>query len=339
MTQLAITTPDVDFLSVGMALNQANLRDFVFPMLPRVTVSGTEDGFSGVVNYDLVKLAYAMQAGGGSTIWRTGTDPGSAESIPVDSITVRVIGKRSPVKSRNLNSKNPRLADLKRKWESQLSSIQTGAEYDLSAFLRNTSVYGSAQTFTGSALSTIDPANQNPIGDIETAMNAKSRLYPFPGRFKTVAIMDTVTLDVLRRRPEYTGAGEGSNSAGALPTDAFLQRFAATHRIEEVWIITTAINTAADGAAGVVGRHTPILWIGNVDKQADGTDLTAGNQDSESNPDGALCMAVTPQGVIHRADENALLGVEKHMVTFEYGFFAPRGSAMAAFWTGSDISA
>lgn len=339
MTTLKISTPDVDFESVGLALNQAALPAFVFPNIPSVTVLGTEDGYSGTVNYELVKLSYAMQNGGGSALWRAGTDPGDSEAIPTDSIQVKVYGKRSSVKQRNLASQNPRLADLKRKWESQLSQLYTGMEYDLSSFLRNTSVYGSAQTFTGSALSTIDVANQDPIGDIETALNAKCRLYPFPGRFKTVAIMDVKTLDTLRRRPEYHGAGTGSNRASILPRDAFIDTFMSAHRLDEVWVIGTKINTAADGATKVVGNHTPILWMGNIDKQAEGTDLTVGNQDSESNPDGALCMAMTPQGVLHRQKEDSLLGVERHMVTAEYGFFAPRGSAMACFWTGSDITA
>ena len=339
-TPLQITTADVDFTAVGEAWNQANLSNFIFRQIPEVKALGFEDGYSGLTSYDLVDLSYALNQGGGSPLWKPGTNPGSAETIPTTAVSFRLVGKRSPVKTRNLASKKNRLADLRKPWETLLSNIATGVEYDLSAFLRNTSVFGAAKTFTGSALSVIDVANQNPIGDIETALNGSVRLTAYgTGRFKTVAIMDTITLDVLRRRPEYTGAGEGSNSAGALPEDAFISRFKATHRIQDVMVIRTAINSAADGVAKTVNAHTPILWIGNIDTQADGSDLASGIRDAESNPDGALCFACDMYGFIHRFESDGLLGVESHMITKEYTFYSPRGSSMAVFWTGSDISA
>lgn len=339
-TPLRITTADVDFTAVGEAWNQANLDNFAFRKIPSVEVLGFEDGYSGLTTYDLVDLAYALNQGGGSALWKPGTDPGTGEDIPTTSVSLRLQGKRSPVKARNLASKRSRIADLRKPWDTLLSNLATGMEYDFSNFLRNTSVFGSAQTFTGSALSTIDVANQDPIGDIETAMNGSVRLTAFgTGRFRTTAIMDTKTLDVLRRRPEYTGAGEGSNSSGAMPQDAFIDRFKATHRIQDVIVIATAINSAAAGATKTVNAHTPILWIGNIDSQAFGASLSGGNRDVESNPDGALVLATDMYGFIHRFKEDGLLGLENHMITAEYAFYSPRGSTMAVFWTGSDISA
>lgn len=339
-TPLRITTADVDFTAVGEAWNQANLDNFAFRKIPMVEALGFEDGYSGLTTYDLVDLGYALNQGGGSALWKPGTDPGAAEDIPTSEVSFRLVGKRSPLKTRNLASKRNRLADLRKPWDSLLSNIATGVEYDFNAFLRNTSVFGSAQTFTGSALSTIDVANQNPIGDIESALNGSVRLTAFgTGRFMTTAIMDTKTLDVLRRRPEYTGAGEGSNSSGAMPQDAFIDRFKATHRIEEVIVIATAINGAAQGASKAVAAHTPVLWIGNIDRLAFGASLAGGNRDVDASPDGALCLAMDAYGFIHRYSEDGLLGLEKHMVTAEYAFYSPRGSSMAVFWTGADITA
>lgn len=336
-TPLSIATTDVDLLSVGHAWLQKNASNFGFSKLPVVTVAGKEEGTTGITTYDLVDLGFALNRGGGSAWWDLGIDPGSGENIPTSEITIRLAGKRSGVLDVPINRQGNIFADQKNPLPTRLSQIMYGIEYDLVNYCINTNVWGSAQAFSGNALNTKDPSNQKPIDDIDEAI-APFKFFRDGMRFKLVAIMDPDTLDILAKRPEYVGAGEGSNNPEKLDEDDILRTFKRVHRLDEVILTQPAYNSAADGAAKVVARQVNFLWIGIVDMTADGVDFTKGGfTNPQDNPDGALYMQRVPSGIVHRYQAFPLLGTERHMVTSFYGFTSPRASSMGCFWTGADI--
>lgn len=336
-TPLSIATTDVDLLSVGHAWLQKNESQFAFSKIPLVTVAGKEEGLSGITTYDLVDLGFALNRGGGSAWWDFGIDPGSGEKIPTSEITIRLSGKRSGVLDVPIKRNGNIFADQKNPLPTRLSQLMYGLEYDLVQHLTNTNIWGSAKTFSGTALNTKDYSNQKPIDDIDGAIS-EFKHFKDGVRFKMFAIMDPDTLDILARRPEYHGAGEGSNKQGKLDESDILGVFRRTHRLDEIIVTNGAYNNAADGAAKTVARQINFLWIGIVDMAADGLDLTSGGfNDPRDNPDGALFMQRAPSGIVHRYDTFPLLGTERHMVTCHYGFTSPRASSMGCFWTGSEI--
>lgn len=336
-TGCSVPLTDSDLVAIGGAWEQSEEGKHIFSEIPRVIGSSIEDGFTGITTYDLVDLAWATNAGGGNYAWRPGMAIPAGESIQTAEVTFRQKIERAEVLDRNLLSTRSRYADLNNPLKSRLSQLMTGITYRLFSYLTNTGVFGAAKTFSGAALDTADYSNQKPITDIEANLKAL-RDYQDGDRFQLWAILDRGSYDVLRGRPEYTGAGEGSNSSGMLPFDAFKERFAATHGLDKVLISRTTYNTAAQGATKARGLGTPVIWFGIVDTRANGLDLSGGNSnDLTTNPDGALVMSSGRNLATVRSQVYGDLGIERFNPTCEFSFFSPRGSEMACFYTGADI--
>lgn len=329
----------------GEAWAQDNASQFIMDQLPNIQVNSLAEGYSGDITYRLVKLNQTMNLGGSAGPMIGG--PGIAAPAPrgIDEDTVNftynsiiTVPYRTP-----LRAAEPRLADAKNPGRLSAEELYNNVVQLLTNFLQNTTAHGSAKTFSGNPLNDLsDIANQNPIGDIETALIAL-RHYA-RGPLRTICIMDDRAIDIFRQRPEYHGAGVGSNSAGILDEDAFLGQFQRAHRLAAVLPLSRRVNIAAPGAVPTVtfGAGTAgiggLVWFGNIDVRGP-FDLKEGKTGNSSvNPDGALCFARADKFEMWEFDD-ILRRERQTYATWDCTFFAPRTSGqMSCFFTPGEVT-
>lgn len=225
-----------------------------------------------------------------------------------------------------------------------LVELASAIEAQLAAFLQNTTVFGTATAFTGSAAKSLaDPtdwANQSPIHDIQTA------LQPLRWRqdlgLSLVVFMNPHVADVLSRHPAYTGAGvlayQNAGIPGAILTDAFLAHFRAIHRIDEVIMLRAVGDTVRDGETSDpehIAQSTatgPILTAILLDKRQAAYDLRPGK--SIGGPDGALALSWAAHEVSNWVIGNRSwieegLKVERYRSEGSWDIFTPQYTAFA----------
>lgn len=345
-----MTTPnpaalvDYDLLSAGQAWLQDNEDKYIYTRLPRLIVNRIDDDYTGVTTYPLIKLNTGMPEGGGLAEIAPGVSVGDGEGIDTDTVTVTVRQVTTKPLVRNMGSKRPRVADMAERQRIALARLFNGVGKKLAEFLQNTTAHGSARTFAGNALSDLtDIANQAPHLDIEVDLN-DIRQYQ-GGGLLLICIMDTKAMDVLRTRPEYTGAGVGSNSASLMPEADFLARFKSAHRLDDVWVLDARGNIAAYGATKTITHYAGtagiggLLWFGLIDGRGGSFDLTVGAGDPQTNCDGALAFAAPEGDYDSWVSPNYDTRQEILYCTRDVGFVAPRsGGTMSFFYTPAEVT-
>lgn len=345
MTNIFTSTVDAEIANVGAAWVQNNQADFPFFSLPSARTNPLADGYSGTVNYDLPKLEKFLQAGL-LVDWKPGNPLPQDDKWDYTGVSATVTSRATKPETRNLRSRVPRYSDLEgRIVPGMMGRMYSGVLKEMVNFLTNTSNFGTARLFVGTdPLGDLDSdGSQAPLNDIENDLN-DIRIYEDGRQFQIECIMSIDTLDILRRKTDYHGAGAGSAVASALPVEQFLQTFMAIHRISKVHLIRTAVNRSGPGATASIGRPKEndastggggILWFGVMDRRASEFDMRYGSTPDFS-PDGAL--------VFWRGDDFLVTNevhtnqrIERFHGTVEFGFSSPRGSTFGFFYDPAEI--
>lgn len=330
---------DTDIVALGAGFLQDDEREMVYPQIPRVLVNSIIDNY-GKTTYRVPSLGFGQHRGGGNALWVPGQAIGDGVAPGETEVVCAPKNKKSDVISQIRGSQS-RIEYFRNALPSLTSQIATGVEYDLLEFCANSTVFGSAKTFSGGALDTLDLSNQRPVQDIQGSLKA---LRPYQkGKHQLWCILDFATADVLATRPEYAQnsnvqtTADGDNVIGGQDRDSFLASFKRVHRLDRVLVSNCARNTAADGATKVVVAGSAVLWFGIVDTRNQATDLRGGNPDALIAPGGALLMADADPSGFRTWEDGAVNGRTPFWLSREYSFVSPYGGDMACYYAGTDI--
>lgn len=346
-TLLTVASVDTDIKSVGEAWIQKNEGGYLFPKLPVAMVKTVRSGFTGVVNYRLAPLDTFMMKGKLGK-WRPGQDKRPARGFSEEAKSFQVEGRDLEPISRDLDSSGHRMAFLENQVvEGMLSMFMQGVDNELNDYLTNTSNFGSARTFTGSAAldDPSDHAAQQPLADILEDLRPLRKYATRPG-YRLVMLVDEFVAEVLCQHPDFTGgpyrdgssAVNGIGRAAILTQQELINILQSKLRVDEVIIASGVTDTVERGQTSALRNiHNGLLWFGVV---AANRSYDLRSQDSTDAPDGALVVGVgeaegdTP-GPQVRATEDKRKLVEFFDAEMTFGFYTPRGSTMGFFYTSS----
>ena len=325
MTTIPYALTDVDINRVSESFVQSNAENFaVASSIPKALCLDRFSGRSNTTSYDLASLSNSLVANEVSD-WAPGTDPPGplmlnevSVSFSVDIKTTRSIVR--PLRQ-GANFEN-RMMDL----QSNIVPLQISKIW--AAF--------AVQDWTGTGTLGLDDAsdyaNQNPVKDIETPLQALRPYTNFSG-LELRAFLSGRVASILSQHPAYTGGGSGSGVASGLARAAFVERFEALHGCK-LYIFDSLYNAGAMGqtvniqeianersALGVTANA--VCFFGLFDSRG-GFDLRS--EATMSAPDGAIVCAESLSPQVHSAISDRTM-TQDFWGRGGFSLYSPRGTA------------
>lgn len=295
--------------AVSESWHNANKDDYVWTQMPIVEVLGPLSNFDGMFSYKLANLANFILRTARGYSWLPGDSQRAIRKLTAQTITALCQSLQLDPTSfpapqvAGIPVNNP-VKDAQRQVPEHLSLLYALRELELYLLLTDNAVFGDGAggqlSFTGTeAISVPDETgDQKPIHDIRDVVNAISFWTDKrPGEFKTVAIMDRITMTALMTNPHFHGAGagggtlqvggSGSGTAG-LAEMSGIKAALATLGVDEVHIMKAIGNTANEGGTDAFAYlASPFLHISVISKKRR---FKVQNLRDEG-PDGAFAIA------------------------------------------------
>lgn len=332
----AVGTLDLEIKGAGDAWIQKQAEQFFWTKLPQALTRTVNTGFSGVTTYRRPPLDQFMLKGG-LGYWRFGQDKREARGLSDEGASFTVYGRDATPIARPLNRpQGHRVRDIDQNIvPGLLSEFWQGIEKEVAAALTNTSTFGSAKTFTGSAAldAPSDHAAQQPIADIMEDLRPY-RKYATRTGARLWCVLDEHVADVLAQHPDFTGAGyrDGSTAIagnGVTPIvshDVLAEVIKQKLRVDDVFIMRTVSDTVARGQSSALkNSFNGVLFFGVFHPGS--YDLRDPN--SVDTPEGALVLGVGEadsgiSGPTVRSTVNERLLTETFDAEMTFGLFSPR---------------
>lgn len=324
--------------------------NFGWTHLPLVRCLDARHGY-GTVSYRLPAIDNMLRKTGAVTRWEPGDALPQTSQLREGTVTFESLGHAGrlfdkPIVSSE-DSRRLRFLDYQRGFgQTSLVELASAIEVGFASLLQNTTVFGTQVGFSGTNTSGLnvssDHVNQNPIGDIQTALQPLRWLQDI-GAMKLCFFMNPHVADVLSRHPSYTGAGHASvNLNAGMPSaivrDAFLTIFKSIHRVDDVILVKAVGDTVVEGQTSDPNYiHTsstlgPVFSALLMDPRSASWDLRP--DQLQSGPDGAIALAYAAHEVSNwvigtRAWIEEGLKVERYRGEGSWGWVTPRYTAFA----------
>jgi len=275
-------TSPVQITSVGKSWTQANKANYGINKLPWCQTAGPIEDYSGQVNYNVGDFSNFMR-GLRETV--PGMSRGTSRTIKGSPVVGTI--KMFETGLRKRNSRRPmlnRYGDLRTNLvPGVLGEAWLGIEGLMAEFFQNPAVWGPAIAFTDGPIQSNDPLAR-PIEQINDVL---MEFLAFRSLFNLTCVMDVTTATAFRQVDAYR---DGQDSKNMLADEKFMNKFKSNHEVDEIVILNSAKNRAADGLAeDIVTTGRGLLWFGLTDKRKR-LSMKPGSDDPEGIPDGAVTV-------------------------------------------------
>lgn len=294
---------NADFRAAGESWIQNNESNYVWPKIPWVLTNGPRNGWGRDTTYRLPVFEQFMGTSAQGNNYEPGATLPGTRDLKDAPVTISHQGKATDGLSIPIarDGKVDRMADAEMATEGLMAEAYLMREVGLVSHLLTAGIgAGNALSFSGTdpLLVPDSDGTRNIIGDIIEALDPQNSIRMMG--LKLVCFTNRRMLDILRRQPDFHGAGangsgggSGAGKAGLAEANRlrFIDAFQSQFDLDEVHVFNVAVNGAAKGAAasvGAVNGNAPFLAFRLVDDRRNRIDMTGSMPDPKRAPDGGL---------------------------------------------------